>query len=154
DELCDKMVKGFAAYLRHEGVKRFALGLRGKPTEYMPLFYRSDAFGGVLRRLYDIAERYFGPAPGKHTPGQPLTTLLLNGETGSGKSQLARLLYRVSGRDGQGFQIARPADFKDNHRLNSTLFGHLEKAYPGAPANPGLVKSAGSGVLLLDDLHA
>jgi DNA-binding NtrC family response regulator len=161
DELSDKVVEGFTNYLRQERVQRFAQALGGVPGEcsvrgahHMPLVYRSDAFGTVLRRLYDLAATDFGPPPPTQTPGQPLPTLLINGPTGAGKSQLARLLCRVSGRYGLGFEVACPAYFKDEHRLNSILFGHLKGAYTDAKADHnGLVDKVGSGVLLLEDLH-
>src|SRR5690606_15785420 len=54
EELVSKIVEGMTAYLRTESIQRTAreLGRRG-------LIYQSDAFGAMLRRLYDYASLYF-----------------------------------------------------------------------------------------------
>lgn len=150
EALLEKIVEGFATYLAHPAIRRFgqALARRG-------LVYQSDVFGAVLRRLYDCAQHYFGPEqpidPGRR---RPRPALLIDGETGTGKTELARLLHQISDRGDEPFVAATCNQLADETFLRSILFGHIKGSFSGATADrPGLVESAGRGVLLLDDLH-
>jgi DNA-binding NtrC family response regulator len=149
-ELLEKMVEGFTAYLNCPGVRRFAneLGRRG-------LVYQSDAFGAALRRLYDISALYFGREPPSE-PGRrrPRPMLLIDGETGTGKTELAHLLHLSSERRNEPFVAATCNQLTDETFLRSILFGHVKGSFSGATADrPGLVEATGKGILLLDDLH-
>jgi len=77
--------------------------------------------------------------------------VLLAGETGSGKEVLARAIHVLSGRTGPFVAVncgAIPASL-----VESTLFGHRRGAFSGAAENrPGLVRTADSGTLLLDEI--
>lgn len=77
--------------------------------------------------------------------------LLLCGETGTGKEQLARFVHMESGRSGPWVAIncaALPADLLENE-----LFGHEMGAYTGATTErSGLVERASEGTLFLDEI--
>jgi hydrogenase-4 transcriptional activator len=79
-------------------------------------------------------------------------SILITGETGSGKEVLARTIHRASGRAAQPFLpfncTAVPRDM-----LESQLFGHRKGAFTGADAAfPGVIRSAAGGTLFLDEI--
>jgi NtrC-family two-component system response regulator AlgB len=79
-------------------------------------------------------------------------TLLLLGESGSGKSILARALHRNSPRRGNAFvTVACPSLSRE--LLESELFGHVRGAFTGAVGETwGKVKAAEGGTLFLDEI--
>ncbi|MBS2012243.1 MAG: sigma 54-interacting transcriptional regulator [Deltaproteobacteria bacterium] len=78
-------------------------------------------------------------------------SVLLRGETGSGKDVLATMVHEASGRRGPLRSIncgAIPPSL-----LESTLFGHEKGAFTGADrAMPGLFEQANGGTVFLDEV--
>ena len=79
-------------------------------------------------------------------------TLLLVGETGTGKTTLAKFVHELSPRRDRQFQDlacgALPSDL-----IESELFGHTRGAFTGADRNKtGRFEAAGHGTLLLDEI--
>lgn len=79
-------------------------------------------------------------------------TVLLTGETGTGKELAARAIHYQSARkDGRFVAVncgALPADL-----VESELFGHAKGAFTGAAgAKPGLFEEAAGGTLFLDEI--
>jgi DNA-binding NtrC family response regulator len=78
-------------------------------------------------------------------------SLLLMGETGTGKEVLARELHAKSGRPGRF--VAVNCGALTESLLESELFGHRRGAFTGASADrPGHVESADGGTLFLDEI--
>ncbi len=80
------------------------------------------------------------------------TTVLINGETGTGKELLARAIHQNSRRRNQPFVTincgAIPKDL-----IEAELFGFTRGAFTGATANkPGKVEMADTGTLFLDEI--
>jgi len=79
------------------------------------------------------------------------TPVLLEGETGTGKSLLARQIHQASQRKGE-FIAINCATFSHN-LLETELFGHVKGAFTGAKdIRKGLVASAANGTLFLDEI--
>ncbi len=77
--------------------------------------------------------------------------VLILGETGVGKSRIAQLIHRFSGRSGQFIIVDSPA--VPESLFESELFGHAKGAFTGADrAKTGLVEAAESGTLFLDEI--
>ncbi|WP_420135255.1 sigma-54-dependent Fis family transcriptional regulator [Rhodopseudomonas sp.] len=78
--------------------------------------------------------------------------ILIRGETGTGKEQLARHAHAASGRSG-AFVPVNCAALPDS-LIEAELFGYAEGAFTGARRGgaPGLVQEADGGTLFLDEI--
>ena len=98
---------------------------------------QSAALAEVVRQVELVAKRE--------------TTVLVLGETGTGKELVARALHRSSKRRGRF--VALNCGGVAEGVLQSELFGHRKGAFSGAGAQrEGLVAQAAGGTLLLDEV--
>ena len=82
------------------------------------------------------------------------TTLLLTGETGTGKTRLARLVHELSPRRAEPFLVIDCGAISAN-LIESEMFGHVKGAFTGADRDrPGKFAAAGRGTLLLDEINS
>lgn len=103
-----------------------------------PLFGRSPAVTRVRRFLERVA-----PVD---------ASVLILGETGTGKTLLARHLHAASRRAGGPFVAVNCAGVPEA-LFESELFGHTRGAFTGAHADrAGLVAAASGGTLFLDEI--
>jgi DNA-binding NtrC family response regulator len=82
------------------------------------------------------------------------TTLLFTGETGTGKTCLARLVHDLSPRRPEPFLVVDCGALSGG-LVESELFGHAKGAFTGADRDrPGKLAAAGAGTLLLDEVNS
>ncbi len=78
--------------------------------------------------------------------------VLIQGESGTGKGLVARIVHERSGRRDGPFLVINCSGFQDQ-LLESELFGHEKGAFTGATAaKPGLFEVAEGGTLVLDEV--
>ncbi|HTV20760.1 MAG TPA: sigma-54 dependent transcriptional regulator, partial [Polyangiaceae bacterium] len=98
--------------------------------------------GVEMRRLYTVLERA--------APTQ--ATVLIMGETGTGKELVARELHQHSRRNGGPFVAVDCGAIAPNV-IESELFGHARGAFSGAVSDRrGLIEEAHGGTLFLDEV--
>ena len=80
------------------------------------------------------------------------TTVLITGESGTGKKTVARAIHRLSRRSNRRFVTIDCRKSADN-LLESELFGHCRNAVPDGSGNAaGKIELADGGTLLLDEI--
>ncbi|HBV91877.1 MAG TPA: two-component system response regulator GlrR, partial [Pantoea sp.] len=80
-----------------------------------------------------------------HMVAQSDVSVLINGQSGTGKEMLAQAIHAASPRNGKPF-IAINCGALPEQLLESELFGHAKGAFTGAvSARDGLFKTAGGG---------
>ncbi len=88
---------------------------------------------------------------GQVARSQTQISILVRGETGTGKEVLARSVHRMSGRSGAFVAVncgGIPAALVESH-----FFGHVKGSFSGAVTNePGAFRTADGGTLFLDEV--
>tara|TARA_B100001248_G_scaffold262503_1_gene258955 strand:+ start:57396 stop:58877 length:1482 start_codon:yes stop_codon:yes gene_type:complete len=83
---------------------------------------------------------------------QHSTTVLIQGETGTGKDLFSKLIHHLSPRRAEKLTVVNCAALPDA-LSESILFGHKKGAFTGASQNePGFFRIANGGTLFLDEL--
>ncbi len=99
---------------------------------------------GRMRRIYDTISAV---APSK-------VTVLMSGESGTGKSLIARAIHRHSPRKDRPFVEISCGSIPET-LLESELFGHTKGSFTGAHADkPGRFLAAHTGTLFLDEINS
>ncbi len=95
-----------------------------------------------MRRVFELLNKVIG------TP----TSVLIQGETGTGKELLAKVIHYSSDLSDKPF-IAENCGALSENLLESELFGHVKGAFTGAVADKkGLFELADGGTVFLDEI--
>lgn len=119
---------------------------RHKPQKMLPaqyefkdIIYRSDVMADAIAKCKRVAKTD--------------ASVMLYGETGTGKELFAQSIHNASNRANGPFLAINCAAIPEN-LLESTLFGTEKGAYTGAERRVGLLEQASGGTLLLDELNS
>ncbi len=135
----DRLDATLAATLELTALRREVRALRARTGGREAIVGSSPAMEQVLRLVERVA-----PADG--------TTVLIMGETGTGKGLLARTLHRLSPRAAGPFVNVTCSDLAET-LMESELFGHEKGAFTDARSmKRGLVELADRGTLFLDEI--
>jgi hypothetical protein len=150
--LCRQMVDAHVLVAENERLTRELEGmverLRRENQSLRRRVPRPTAFEGMIgeceamRRVFEAIEKV-----------APLsTTVLVEGETGTGKDLVARALHSRSPRTKEPFCAVNCAALPET-LLDAELFGHAKGAFTGAAQDrPGLFEAAHGGTLFLDEI--
>lgn len=110
-----------------------------RPVTFAEIPFKSESMGQVVRQ----AQRYASSD----------STVLIRGETGTGKELFARALHSTSPRAENAFVAVNCAAIPET-LLESELFGYEEGAFTGAVkgGKPGFFELANNGTLFLDEV--
>jgi DNA-binding NtrC family response regulator len=124
-----KRLKSENAYLHQQLDERFGLGsMAGKSAP--------------MRALFQLIE----------TVAPTTATILISGETGTGKEMVARAIHQTSPRHRERFVAINVSAIPET-LLDAELFGHVRGAFTGAVAlRQGRLEQADKGTLFLDEV--
>ena len=150
---CDLIVE-FA-----EGPPSLTLAEQGRPA-HLRFGFQDMAFGHALAA--ELVRPLYRPACGEPESARILAlaeriatseaTVLILGETGTGKEGLARYIHASSPRSNGSFVAVNCAALPET-MLEAILFGHAKGSFTGANSDgEGLFRAANGGTLLLDEV--
>ena len=153
-----------------EAIKLGAYDFLTKPPDFnqlMTLLRRAVEAGDLMRTVHQLSADVTATiehALGTSTPIKAIAghlhkvahsdfSLMIQGETGSGKSFIARLIHDLSRRSSGPFIMVDVGSIPDT-LLESELFGHEKGAFTGADRRKtGYFEAANGGTLFIDELQ-
>jgi two-component system, NtrC family, response regulator AtoC len=137
----DALVRKIDVFARHRATlaeNRFLRGAMEVDAPSTGLAGTSEAMARVHRLIAKVAPED--------------STVLITGETGTGKELVAKAVHRASPRSGAPFVAINCGSIPET-LLESQLFGHVRGAFTGADRDKqGLMEVAGGGTILLDEI--
>lgn len=138
----DTLVKRVGQIAAQAVARRDDRLLRSAEAKPIELF---EGIVGQSKKMLDIIHKIKKAAKNK-------LTVLIIGETGTGKELIAEAVHRQSDRANKPFKAVNCAGLNEN-LLESELFGHVKGAFTGAVADrKGYFVAADGGTLFLDEI--
>ncbi|MBO6825260.1 MAG: sigma-54-dependent Fis family transcriptional regulator [Sneathiella sp.] len=136
-----------------------ANAIRAGAKEFLPLPPDPELIAAVLEAVAEESSQLIFSDPAMREVvaladqiAPSSASVLINGETGTGKEVMASYLHRRSNRSDKPFVCVNCAAIPEN-LLESELFGHEKGAFTGAIARRiGKFEEANGGTLLLDEI--
>jgi len=117
-------------------------------TKLRKIALQMDRYGEIIGKSDKMKSIYALIETIKHYD----TSVLIVGETGTGKELIARTIHNISDRKNKPFVPVNCSALPDN-LIESELFGHVKGAFTGAISNrPGRFNVAEGGTLFLDEV--
>lgn len=160
----------------HADLDRAVAAFQGGAFEYLPKPFDVDDAVNIVKRAVKNRQSYDAPAAPAASQSAPASeiigsapamqevfraigrlsnsnmTVLLTGESGSGKELVAHALHKHSPRQDQAFVAINTAAIP-SELLESELFGHEKGAFTGATGQRmGRFEQANGGTLFLDEI--
>ena len=137
-------------------------------NKIIPLLYKASEKVALTKRVLQLEKQLddkhsFDKIIGKSKPilqaidlakkvAKTDTTILLTGETGTGKEVFAQAIHQESNRSKENFVAINCSAFSKD-LLESEMFGHKTGAFTGAAKDQkGLFEEANNGTIFLDEL--
>ena len=138
-----------------------AIGILMIITDLRPLRRLQDRLSSLELSDHDIKPpgRLLGTSPAMQAVYHRIrltansdVTVLIEGETGTGKERVAEAIHECSMRSGKPLVKVNCSALSEN-LLESELFGHVKGAFTGAVKDsPGRIERAEGGTLFLDEI--
>jgi DNA-binding NtrC family response regulator len=127
--------------IRVSEILRFHSAFKRSAQQYLPgaeLVGASPAYHNIMRLVGQAAQSH--------------ATVLITGETGTGKGVIARAIHGESQDRDELYQVIDCTTMPEG-MIESELFGHVRGAFTGAVADkPGLIELADRGTVFLDEI--
>ena len=141
DELHKKIIdlQEKLLHVTKEGGKKAHKNVLKAKYHFEDIIFASDAMAALMQRCRHVAKSS--------------SSILIYGETGTGKELVAQSIHNASSRADGPFLAINCAAIPEN-LLEGILFGMEKGAYTGAEQRPGLFEQADGGTLLLDEINS
>jgi DNA-binding NtrC family response regulator len=154
----DAMRRGAYDYIL-KPVNPTDLGMRlHRAIRMSEILRRNSAFERIARQemragnLVGVSEAFLEVTRRVREAAQVRSTVLITGETGTGKGLIARAIHEQSRERDKPYQVIDCTTVPEG-MMESELFGHVRGAFTGAVSNkPGLIELADGGTVFLDEI--
>jgi len=137
-EVLEGLIRRSLELSRHQRENRYLREMAAQSSGFGEILGSSPA----IQRVFDLIRKV---APTR-------STVLITGETGTGKELVARAIHQLSPRSEQLF-VPLNCSAIPSELLESELFGHVRGAFSGATENrDGKFQNADGGTLFLDEI--
>lgn len=153
----EAMQAGAFDFISKPFVPEVVTAVAKRATERTKLLRENEALREEVKR-YAWSDEIVGVSPAMQSLRETIArvaptnaTVLITGETGTGKELVARAIHRASLRSNETFLAVNCAAVAEQ-LLESELFGHEKGSFTGADqARKGLFEAADGGTLFLDE---